>query len=59
MLKIIRYGLIAFAVVFVVFVGVALVALSHINDHIDRCADTSSGKYIFDPDQRQAECSQD
>lgn len=49
---------IAVAVVLGSFVGIALLVniFLEINDHIDRCADQTSGRYIFDNDTRAAAC---
>jgi len=49
---------IAAALGFVVFISVGAVVkgLLDANDHIDRCADETSGRYIFDKEARATAC---
>lgn len=49
---------IAAAVGFGVLVSVCVIVkgLFDANDHIDRCADETSGRYIFDKEARAAAC---
>jgi hypothetical protein len=37
-------------------VGVVVKGLLDANDHIDRCADETSGRYIFDKEARATAC---
>lgn len=41
---------------FLLGAGLVVKGLLDANEHIDRCADETSGKYIFDDEARESAC---
>lgn len=51
-----RYVAAAIGFVVLISVGLVVKGLLDANDYIDRCADETSGRYIFDKEARATAC---